>query len=264
MGDYRAKKRFGQHFLVDGGVIDAICHAISPRSTDHMFEIGPGRGALTEHLVGRAGQLDLVELDWDCVAYLRERFGDQVVLHEADALAFPFDAHCKGGSFRVVGNLPYNISTPLLFHLLTFAAKVQDMHFMLQEEVVDRIVARPSTKAYGRLTVMLQSQCEVDKLFRVGAEAFSPPPRVSSAVVRLRPKALYDIEDKALFDTLVRTLFVHRRKTLRYHLRNWLSDDQIKELSLDVSMRPEACSVASFVAIANFLSAGGIQIGGHR
>src|SRR3990167_7500188 len=208
MSSYRPRKRFGQHFLHDRGVISRIVAALAPQAGDHVVEIGPGTGALTRELLARMTHLDAVELDRDLLARLEAEFPrDRLILHNADALKFDF---CKiasgGGKLRVIGNLPYNISTPLLFHLLDQAGCIEDMLFMLQKEVVDRMCAAPGGKDYGRLSVMIQYRCRVEKLFDVAPGAFTPPPKVDSAVVRLLPLATppVAINDDAQFARVVR------------------------------------------------------------
>ncbi|MDH3549836.1 MAG: 16S rRNA (adenine(1518)-N(6)/adenine(1519)-N(6))-dimethyltransferase RsmA, partial [Gammaproteobacteria bacterium] len=221
MAKHRARKRFGQHFLSDPGIIDAIVRAVHPTADDVIVEIGPGQGAITDALARSAGHLHAVELDRDLVARLRRRYEDNpnVTVHEADALQFDFAS--LGDRIRVVGNLPYNISTPLLFHLLKFRSRILDMHFMLQKEVVDRMAASPGSKAYGRLGIMLGCHLNIESLFDVPREAFDPPPEVTSAVVRLDPlpPGTFDIQDEAGLSTLVSTAFMQRRKTLRNSLK---------------------------------------------
>ncbi len=256
MGKHRARKRFGQHFLSDWGVIDAIIRAISPSEDDTVVEIGPGQGAITEPLAERAGHLHVVELDRDLVAQLRDRYGsrDNVTVHEADALQFDFSS--LGEDLRVVGNLPYNISTPLLFHLLKFRGSIIDMHFMLQKEVVERMAADPGTKAYGRLGIMLGCHLRIESLFDVGPDAFSPPPAVMSAVVRLDPlpPGTFEIADEQRLSTLVATAFMQRRKTLRNSLRNEASIQDFEAVGIDPGRRPEQISIADYVRLSNHLA----------
>ena len=256
MAKHRARKRFGQHFLTDWGVIDAIIRAISPSEDDTIVEIGPGQGAITEPLAERAGHLHVIELDRDLVAQLRERYGDRdnVTVHEADALQFDFAS--LGDNLRIVGNLPYNISTPLLFHLLRFRDSIVDMHFMLQKEVVDRMAAQPGTKAYGRLGIMLGCYLNVESLFDVGPEAFKPPPAVMSAIVRLDPlpPGTYDIADEQKLSSLVATAFMQRRKTLRNSLRNEASIHDFEAANIDPGQRPEQIPIADYVRLSNHLA----------
>ena len=248
------RKRFGQHFLHDRQVIERIVAAVAPRPGERLVEIGPGRGALTGPLLAAAGRLDAVEIDRDLAADLRAR-GDwpgELVVHEADVLRFDFAALAADGPLRLVGNLPYNISTPLLFRLLAQRAALRDMHFMLQREVVDRIVAAPGGGAYGRLSVMLQAHCAASALFRIGPGAFRPPPAVESAVVRLVPHARPAVppELEPAFAGIVRAAFGARRKTLRNGLRGRLSAQRIEAAGVDPGARPETLPVSAFVALA--------------
>jgi 16S rRNA (adenine1518-N6/adenine1519-N6)-dimethyltransferase len=256
MNAHRPRKRFGQHFLKDPGIIEAIAQAIDPQPGDTVVEIGPGHGAITESLARRAGQLHCVELDRDLAAALRRRFGqrDNVTIHEADALKFDFCA--LGDSLRIVGNLPYNISTPLLFHLIDCRDCVKDMHFMLQKEVVDRMTAGPGSKAYGRLGIMLGCHLSVDALFEVGPQCFDPPPAVMSAVARLLPlgNSRPDIDDEKLLGRLVATAFSQRRKTLRNALKTMLDETELRSLGIDPGKRPESIPVSAYVALANYVS----------
>jgi len=256
MNAHRPRKRFGQHFLSDPGIIDAIVQAIDPQPGDTVVEIGPGHGAITEPLARRAGHLHCVELDRDLAATLRRRFGsrDNVTIHEADALGFDF---CTlGDSLRIVGNLPYNISTPLLFHLIDSRDCIEDMHFMLQKEVVDRMTAAPGSKAYGRLGIMLGCHLAVEALFDVDPLCFDPPPAVTSAVVRLAPlgSARPEIDDEKLLGRLVATAFSQRRKTLRNALKTVLDETELVSLGIDPGKRPESIPVSGYVAMANYVS----------
>lgn len=250
------RKRFGQHFLTDPGVIDAILRAISPTANDVVVEIGPGQGAITRSLAARAGTLHAIELDRDLVARLRAQFGDDstVTLHEADALEFDFGA--LGNCLRVVGNLPYNISTPLLFHLLKYREQITDMHFMLQKEVVDRMAAAPGSKAYGRLGIMLGCHYQIEALFDVDRLAFDPPPAVTSAVVRLMPlpSGTYEIEDEKLLSRLVAAAFSQRRKTIRNALRKDAEEQDLVAVDIEPGLRPEAIPISAYVALSNRLA----------
>ena len=252
---HRARKRFGQHFLTDPGVIDAIVRAVHPARDDIIVEIGPGQGAITDALARRAGHLHAVELDRDLAARLRRQYADRpnVTIHEADALAFDFGS--LGERLRVVGNLPYNISTPLLFHLLQFSGCILDMHFMLQKEVVDRMAAEPGSKAYGRLTIMLGCHFDVEALFDVGREAFDPPPDVLSSVVRLvpLPAGTYDINDELRFANLVAQAFSQRRKTIRNSLRGMVDEETLEFVGIDPGLRAEAIAIGDYVSLANAL-----------
>lgn len=251
---HQARKRFGQNFLVDDGVIHAIVAAIDPQPDDVLVEIGPGLGALTIPLMDRVRTLQVVELDRDLVARLQKRFGDRLIVHAGDALAFDFGAlHEAGRPLRIVGNLPYNISSPLLFHLAAFADRVRDQHFMLQKEVVDRMAAGPGSKVYGRLSVMLQAYCQVTSLFVVPPGAFRPPPKVDSAVVRLVPRdpASININDHKRFAEVVKAAFGQRRKTLRNALNNVVSAEQFVAAGVRPDARAEQLDVAEFIALAN-------------
>lgn len=255
----RPRKRLGQHFLHDRGVIERILAAIDPRPGQAMVEIGPGLGALTRPLLQRLGELHCVELDRDLLAQLQACCRDLGTLHvhQGDALSFDFGALAPGGSaLRVVGNLPYNISTPLLFHLLADAHAIADMHFLLQREVVDRLTASPGSSDYGRLSVMVQYRCRARRLFRVGAGAFRPPPQVESAFVQLVPwqPLPTPAADEQALAAVVRRAFGQRRKTLRRSLRGALDAADIQAAGLDPGQRPERVPVAGFVALADRLA----------
>lgn len=237
---HRPRKRFGQHFLHDAGVLARIVQAIAPRPGERIVEIGPGEGALTRLLVEACGQVEAIEIDRDLAAALADRLHGRAVVHQGDALEFDYAA--LPARTRLVGNLPYNISTPLLFRLAALARHVRDMHFMLQLEVVERMVAEPSTAAYGRLSVSLQARFRMHKLFNVGSGAFRPAPKVESAFVRLEPLA----EPLALDDDLVRRAFSARRKTLR----NALAGVPLAALGIDDTMRPENLSPADYARIS--------------
>ncbi|NND48228.1 MAG: 16S rRNA (adenine(1518)-N(6)/adenine(1519)-N(6))-dimethyltransferase RsmA [Woeseiaceae bacterium] len=255
MAAHRARKRFGQHFLTDPGVIDAIVQSIHATRQDVIVEIGPGKGAITGTLARQAGHLHAIELDRDLAAKLRMQFDDNpdVTIHEADALAFDFAT--LGERLRIAGNLPYNISTPLLFHLLKFRDRILDMHFMLQKEVVDRMAAEPGNKAYGRLGIMLGCHLSVEPLFDVDRLAFDPPPAVTSAVVRLDPLPpnTFVIEDEAALSTLIATAFMQRRKTLRNSLRTVAEIADFEAVGIDAGLRPEQVSIADYVSLGNHL-----------
>jgi 16S rRNA (adenine1518-N6/adenine1519-N6)-dimethyltransferase len=238
------RKRFGQHFLHDPRVLAKIVAAIDPAPEDRLVEIGPGEGALTARLLERVARLEAIEIDRDLAARLAERFpSDALHIHCADALRFDFSVFAPG--MRLVGNLPYNISTPLLFHFAQCAGRVRDMHFMLQEEVVDRMVAPASTPAYGRLSVSLQARFRMQKLFTVSRGAFKPPPRVESAVVRLQPLA----EMLAIDEDLLRRAFSARRKTLR----NALPDADFAAAGVDPGLRPENLSPADYARLSAYV-----------
>jgi 16S rRNA (adenine1518-N6/adenine1519-N6)-dimethyltransferase len=252
---HRPRQRFGQHFLRDRGVIERIVAAIRPLAGERLVEIGPGLGALTAPLLDAAGELDVVELDRDLLEPLRTRCAGMGVLriHHADALTFDFAAlRGAGPRLRVAGNLPYNISTPLLFHLLAQIGHLRDLHFMLQKDVVERMAASPGGEAYGRLSVMLQYRCRVEPLFAVGPEAFRPPPKVWSAFVRLVPRetCAVVVRDPSRFSEIVRRAFAQRRKTLRNSLRGVLDPRQIEALGIDPGARPETLSLEAFAALS--------------
>lgn len=239
---HRPRKRFGQHFLHDPGVVRKIVAAIAPAAEDFLVEIGPGQGVLTFPLAERVKQLEVIEIDRDLAAALP---GDRIKVHVADALQFDFGVFPKG--MRIVGNLPYNISTPLLFHLARYADRVRDMHFMLQREVVERMVAKSSTPEYGRLSVMLQTRFRMEKLFRVAPGAFRPPPQVDSAVVRMVPLGLPLGCDEQVFAQVVREAFSARRKTLRNALS--LAPEAYTQLGIDPGLRPENLAPQDYVRI---------------
>ena len=243
----RPRKRFGQHFLVDSSVIDAIVRAVAPRAGEHIVEIGPGRGALTEPLRASGVRLTLIEIDRDLAAYWRTQPG--VELLQADALRVDFAQLAASQPLRVVGNLPYNISTPILFHLLEAAPHVIDQHVMLQKEVVDRIASAPGGRDYGRLSVMLQWRYEIETLFDVPAAAFEPPPRVTSAVLRMTPLAAPPRVDADLLAQIVTVAFSQRRKLLRHTLGAWLEHRGCR-VSFELQRRAEQVAVQEYVALA--------------
>jgi 16S rRNA (adenine1518-N6/adenine1519-N6)-dimethyltransferase len=251
---HQPRKRFGQHFLVDTGVLDAIVAAIDPRPGQALIEIGPGLGALTRPLLERCERLTVVELDRDLAVRLRKDPALDVI--EADVLTVDFAAlaSTRGAKLRIVGNLPYNISTPILFHLLDAAAQVQDQHFMLQREVVDRMAAGPGGKDYGRLSVMLQWRYHVESLIEVPPEAFDPPPRVDSAVVRMIPWPQPAELDRPLLEALVAAAFSQRRKLLRHSLGRWLEARGFGG-AFDLQRRGEEVPVAEYVALAQAVGA---------
>ena len=255
MKPHVARKRFGQNFLASAGVVDKIVAAIRPQAGDNMVEIGPGLGALTGPLLAHLGHLHVVEIDRDLIARLRERFPpERLTIHEGDALQFDFPG--LGPGLRVVGNLPYNISTPLLFHLAAAAGGVRDMHFMLQREVVERMVAPPGGPEYGRLSVMLQYRFEMACLFRVPPGAFNPAPKVESALVRMipRPREALAARDDALLGEIVRSAFAQRRKMLRNTLRGRLTQEDWAALDIAPTRRAEELAAGDYVRIANRLA----------
>jgi 16S rRNA (adenine1518-N6/adenine1519-N6)-dimethyltransferase len=249
------RRRFGQNFLIDSGIINAIVSAIDPRRGDTVVEIGPGLGAITEPLLARLDHLHVVEIDRDLIARLKKQYpSTRMTIHEGDALAFDFAS--IGTGLRLVGNLPYNISTPLLFHLADYVGIVRDMHFMLQKEVVERMVALPGESDFSRISVMLQYRFHLEWLIDVPPESFEPPPKVQSAVVRLIPKDASELnatsQDK--LSQVVQIAFSQRRKMLRNTLKGTLSDAGFAELGIDPTCRAEDLMVADYVRIANFLT----------
>lgn len=265
---HHARKRFGQNFLVDNTVINRIVDCIQPREKDLMIEIGPGLGAMTRPLLSRINRLNVIELDRDIIPKLianciaaNSANKDRLVVNEMDVLKFDFSAFhsrilsaTEAGTetkLRLVGNLPYNISTPILFHLLKYRHLIQDMFFMLQKEVVDRIVSTPGNKHYGRLSVMLQTYCETQSLFQVPPSAFEPAPKVDSAILCLQPYSKYDeqIDNFSNYEKLVRQAFSQRRKTLKNTLKTICTGEQIEQAGLSPSQRAEELSVAEFVSL---------------
>ena len=249
-----ARKRFGQHFLSDSGIIDAIVREIAPAPGQAMVEIGPGLAALTQPLVERLGHLTVIELDRDLARRLREH--PQLRVVESDVLKVDFSALARdilapdaARKLRVVGNLPYNISSPILFHLLDHVDVIQDQHFMLQKEVIDRMVARPATADYGRLSVMLQWRYAMDNVLFVPPESFDPPPRVDSAVVRMVPHDQPAVLERSVLETLVQVAFSQRRKLLRHTLGKWL-DEKGFTGTFDLQRRAEEVPVHEYVALA--------------
>lgn len=271
MPAHRPRKRFGQHFLHERGIIQRIVAAFDPKPSDHVVEIGPGEGVLTRELAGKVAKLDVVEIDRDLIERLRQSLPESVTIHNADALKFDFCSLAPShGKLRVIGNLPYNISTPLIFHLLEQlhcdahgrasaaggrkpGAAVGDMLFMLQKEVVDRMVAAPGGKDYGRLSVMLQWGAKVEKLFNVAPGAFRPPPKVDSSVVRLTPHAVPPVEvrDPQRFAQIVQAAFSQRRKVLRNTLKGLVGAEIMQALGIDPGRRAETLTLTEFAALAN-------------
>jgi 16S rRNA (adenine1518-N6/adenine1519-N6)-dimethyltransferase len=252
---HTARKRFGQNFLHDQHVINRIISRFHPQQGEFIVEIGPGLGALTWPLLDQIDELHAIELDRDLVARFEDdpRSSGRLFLHQQDALTFDFSSLTKlPGKLRIIGNLPYNISTPLLFHLLEFAPNIQDMMFMLQKEVVQRITAGPGGKNYGRLSIMLQAQCTIEKILDVSPGSFSPAPKVDSAVVQLTPHTtpVIDIPDSENFAKIVKASFKQRRKTLRNNLKGLLNESEISEAGVDPSVRAETLSLENFAALA--------------
>ena len=271
-----AKKRFGQNFLVDPSVINHIVDSIQPQAEDLMIEIGPGLGAMTKPLLSRLNHLNVIELDRDIIPKLIKNcvFSDvenknKLIVNECDVLKFDFsDFHSRQNQtaelpdkkLRIVGNLPYNISTPVLFHLLNYRHLIQDMHFMLQKEVVERIVSTPGNKHYGRLSVMIQTFCTTQALFEVPPYAFEPAPKVDSAILRLQPEPQFEsqIKDFSQYENLIRQAFSQRRKTLKNTLKKSCSAEQIENAGLLPSQRAEELSITNFVNLYNSIYYGTI------
>ena len=258
MKGHLPRKRFGQNFLNDDGVIADIVAAIAPKSNDRMVEIGPGLAAMTTPLLDTLKHLHVVEIDRDLIARLKQRFpAERLTIHEGDALEFDFGSLAgEDNDLRVVGNLPYNLSTPLLFHLAGYADRVRDMHFMLQQEVVERMVAAPGGAEYGRLSVMLQYRYAMELLFIVPPTAFDPPPKVDSAIVRMipLPPTARTAKDEALFAKVVTAAFGQRRKMLRNTLRDLIDEAGLTALGIAPTARAEDLGVADYVNIANALT----------
>ena len=255
---HKARKRFGQNFLIDHGIIRDIVRSVHPQKEDLIVEIGPGKGAITQLLADSCDNLSVIELDRDLVPWLKVKFEKHpnFQLFQADALQFDFAQLIKNDRpLRIVGNLPYNISTPLIFHLLSYSNKVQDMHFMLQKEVVKRMAAQPGESAYGRLGIMVQYYCAVEDLFDVPPSSFDPAPKVDSAIVRLTPYANlpYVANNIKTLETLVNVAFQQRRKTLRNSLKQLLSAEQMESLPVNLQLRPEEISLPEYVAMSNLL-----------
>ncbi len=259
MKQHVARKRFGQNFLHDQHVLSSITESIEPRVDDTMVEIGPGLAAMTDQLLRTLKHMHVVELDRDLVARLEKAYPpNKLTVHSGDALKFdfstiPVQGAAEGKKLRIVGNLPYNISSPLLFHLATFAPLVQDQHFMLQKEVVERMVAEPGSKVYGRLSVMLQWRYDMSLLFVVPPEAFDPPPKVDSAIVRMIPIAQPLACDQATLEAVVQKAFSQRRKVIRNCLSGMFTEEQIIAAGINPTDRPEVVGLAQYVALANLL-----------
>lgn len=256
---HQAKKRFGQNFLNNESIISDIVDAINPETGENLIEIGPGLGALTEPVVERAGKLSVVELDRDLAHRLRHHpfLAPHLTIHEIDALKFDFSQLATAENpLRVFGNLPYNISTPLIFHLLSFKDHIKDMHFMLQKEVVDRMAAGSDCKAYGRLSIMTQYQCQVIPVMQIGPEAFTPPPKVDSAIVRLIPHKNIEnpVKDISILNRVCLEAFNQRRKTIRNSFKKLINVEQLTALGIDPSLRPENLTIDNYITVANFLA----------
>lgn len=256
---HKARKRFGQNFLHDQNIILKIVQSIRPTEKDHIVEIGPGQGAITRQLLQACGKLDAIELDRDLAAYLQQTLGDnpRFSLHQGDVLKFDFSSLTSTpGSLRIVGNLPYNISTPCMFHLLRYQGLIQDMSFMLQREVVHRLAAQAGDPNYGRLGLMMQYYCRVEHLFDVPATAFIPQPKVCSAIVRLTPheKPPVQVADIQCLQDVVRIAFTQRRKTLKNSLSALISEAELSKLPIDIGLRPENLSLADYALISDSIS----------
>ncbi len=252
---HRPRKRFGQNFLIDPQTIHSLIALIAPSYDDAILEIGPGLGALTKPLLDKVGHLEVIEIDRDLIDQL-ERLAvkkGNLTIHQCDALKFDYSA--AGKTRRIVGNLPYNISTPLIFHLLSHFDYIQDMHFMLQKEVVDRICASPGNRVYGRLSVMIQSKCQPEKLLEIDAQKFSPPPKVTSGFLRLirLQRTIVPHTLESTFATAVRNAFSQPRKTLANNFKGILSNSEIEKLGIDPSIRPQQLEIAEFVTIAQVM-----------
>ncbi len=257
---HQARKRFGQNFLAEPYYINRIVDSIAPQPQDQMVEIGPGLGAITELLLDKVASLNVVELDRDLIPRLQTKFADanNFQIHHCDALKFDFASLVNSENkqkLRIVGNLPYNISTPLIFHLLQYKTHIQDMYFMLQREVVERICAEPSTKAYGRLSVMSQYHCETQMLFTVPPGAFQPAPKVNSAIVRLMPRSIQPLKPvkEQLLAKVVTESFNQRRKTIRNNLKHWLCETDFELLKIEPSARPETLTVEDYLTLTNLI-----------
>jgi 16S rRNA (adenine1518-N6/adenine1519-N6)-dimethyltransferase len=252
---HRARKRFGQNFLVDPTVIQSLISAIAPKNADNILEIGPGLGALTKPLLTKIDRLEVIELDRDLIQQLQQLNSKEktVIVHQHDALKFDFSSSAI--QRRIVGNLPYNISTPLIFHLLDQLPSIVDMHFMLQKEVVDRICAQSGSRNFGRLSAMVQSKCFTQSLIDVPAESFSPTPKVTSAFIRLTPHSqrLVPAEIEAAFKTIVKECFSQPRKTLTNNLRNIINSDEITAAGIDPSIRPQQLTLKNLLALAKHI-----------
>lgn len=256
---HRPRKRFGQHFLHDRWILNRIHASIAPAPDDHLVEIGPGAGALTDLFAPAARRLELIEIDRDLAVQLQQKFSalPQVRLHIGDALKFDFTRLVIDRPLRIFGNLPYNISTPLIFHLIDQADSIEDMHFLLQKEVVDRLAAEPASPDYGRLSVMVQYRCQVQPLLDVPSESFSPPPKVESRLVRLTPlrQRLLVARDERRLAEVVRVAFTQRRKKIRNALESLIDSASLERLGIDPALRPDQLTLKEFVTISDLLSA---------
>jgi len=254
---YQARKRFGQNFLIDNSIIDLIIQSINPQADDTLVEIGPGLGALTQPLLKKAGRLNVIELDRDVIPILKKTClgSGELTVHNVDVLQFDFNTLVEEDKkLRLIGNLPYNISTPILFKLLEHAEHIQDMFFMLQKEVVKRMAAQPDSGAYGRLSIMLQYHCKVTELFGVPPEAFDPQPKVDSAIINLQPIVpICPVTNYALLEKLVKQAFSMRRKTIRNTLKGLCTPDDLEAVGIDPGLRPENIAPLSYYQLCNYL-----------
>jgi len=250
----KARKRFGQHFLKDTFILQQFTAAVAPTPTDHLVEIGPGHGAFTDYLIDRSARLDLIEIDRDLIPLLKKKYHTHANLHQADVLDFDFHQLKGNQKMRLVGNLPYNISTPLLFHLFDQIDCIQDMHFLLQKEVVDRLIAKPGEHHYGRFSIMTQFYCHAEWLLMVPPEAFQPPPKVTSCFVRLVPRSNpLTLQSQTHFKNLVREVFNYRRKSLSNSLKKWMTAEQMEKLDINPKSRPQELSLEDYIRISNAL-----------
>jgi 16S rRNA (adenine1518-N6/adenine1519-N6)-dimethyltransferase len=255
---YSHKKHYGQHFLHDQNILAKIARSINPSPKDHIIEIGPGQGVLTQHIVDHVKRIDLIEIDRDLVKYLNEHYQQpNLLIHQADILKFDLDTLFTTDKMaRIIGNLPYNISTPILFKLCQHASKIQDMLFLLQKEVVMRMCALPNSKEYGRLSIMIQYFCKVKRVMDVPAGAFTPPPKVKSSTVSLIPhkNTPHTANNFEHFEQLVRTAFCYRRKTIHNALKGFIDTSKLASLDINPSLRPENLSLEDYIRISNFFS----------
>lgn len=253
----KLKKRFGQNFLRDENIVKKILHTIAAEKEDHLVEIGAGSGVLTKHLINKTSKFDVIELDKDLIPILNNlcRNAESCVVHQSDVLDFEFNNIFSGKRMRIIGNLPYNISTPLIFHLIDYKEYIEDMHFMLQKEVAERLASKPGSKQYGRLSVMAQYHLEVKTLFNVAPQAFTPVPKVESAFVRLTPitNQIHIANNTIFFGSIVKQAFNQRRKTIRNSLKSFLEKKDLGFV-IDLNSRPEQLSVSDFINLSNCLN----------
>jgi len=262
-GSHKPRKRFGQNFLHDQNVIQNIIYAVAPQDDQILVEIGPGQGAITRLLLEHCKQLHVIEIDRDLVQHLKSQFpaSEKLLIHNIDVLDFDFNTLAKDQRLRLIGNLPYNISTPLLFHIFNSTDRIDDMHFMLQKEVVDRMAAEPGSKRYGRLSIMTQYHCAVEPLFNVAPGSFNPPPKVQSSIVRLIPHTQkpVTVSDYKLFAQIVNQAFSLRRKTLRNALKTIINEQGLIDCDVDPTKRPETISLKAFARISDYVAENPIE-----